>query len=401
MSSVPEPNSISPLTLSNRIQIATTYIFRVPWTVITTLLRRWNPFSTYKPPPLREHLFRHVMTCLGNNLPITTTNSSIDTKGTSILTSPRYSHLQSNIYQKVQTPTFSGYFICRGLSPSPIAPQEADIFLLHCHGGGYVAGHPAWGAVAHLYVAEQLQKKGLSVAVFSLDYTLAPKGRWPTQLREVEAAFDWVVGELGVQRERVVVIGDSAGGHLVLGLLVRLYLRKVEGIADEDGEGQREDDRPGAAVLLSSWVNLHSSHPRVLALHWEERLFKVGLDKYCEMVMGDASREVDELYGNFAVGGEKRGSWKEILPRKTWVSAGEEELVFRYDIEDLVERAKEDGADLQLEVTEGKNHAWQSAEASGQQSRFLALSMDEDEGDLMQGYKRVAEEIFKMMVWIE
>ncbi|KAH8432725.1 alpha/beta hydrolase [Aspergillus melleus] len=345
------------------------------------------------------------MTCLGNNLPISTTSLSIDRKGTSILTSPRYSHIQSNIYQRIYTPTFSGYFICRGLSPSPLPPKEADIFLLHCHGGGYVAGHPAAGAVAHLYVAEQLRKKGLSVAVFSLDYSLAPKARWPTQLREVEAAFDWVVGELGVQREKVVVIGDSAGGHLVLGLLVRLYLRRIEntegGDVEIEMERQRDDDRPGAAVLLSPWVNLHSSHPRVLALHWEERLFKIGLDKYCEMVMGEASREVDELYGNFAVGGEKRGSWKEILPRNTWVSAGEEELVFRYDIEDLVDRAREDGADVQLEVTEGKNHAWQSAEAFGQQSQFLALSMDEDEGDLMQGYKRVAEEIFKMVVKIE
>ncbi|PLB54134.1 alpha/beta hydrolase fold protein [Aspergillus steynii IBT 23096] len=389
MDSVPEPNPVPPLSISDRIQIATTYIIRVPWTVITTLLRRWNPLSTYQPPPLREHLFRHVMTCLGNNLPMSETNRSINRGGTDILTSPRYSHLQNQIYHPVRTPSFSGFWICRGLTKEPLDPRDADVFLFHCHGGGYVAGHPAAGAVAHLYLAEKLQEKGLSCAVFSLDYMLAPKGRFPVQVDEAVAAYEWIRRTLGVKRERIVVIGDSAGGHLVLALLTRLYLRKGQ------WEEQGEDVRPGAAVLLSPWVNLHSSHPRVLALHWEERLFKIGLDKYCELVMRGASKDVDELYGNFAVAGERRGSWKEILPRKTWVSAGEEELVFRYDIEDLVERAREDGADVGLEVEDGMNHAWQSAEAFGQQSRFLELAMGED-GGLMVGYRRIAEVILEM-----
>lgn len=208
----------------------------------------------------------------------------------------------------------------------------------------------------------------------------------------MEAAFEYVKGTMGVQWERIVVIGDSAGGHLVLALLTRLYLRKKE---QEGAGGQAEDVRPVAAVLLSPWVNLHSSHPRVLALHWEERLFKIGLDQYCKLVMGGVPGGLDDLYGNFAVLGELRGSWKDILPRKTWVSAGSDELVFRYDIEDLVQRAREDGADVELEVEEGKNHAWQSSEAFGMQSRILQLPMGKGD-ELMEGYRRVAEVILAM-----
>lgn len=68
MESFPEPNPVKKLTVAEYLQIAVTVCFRVPWTVLTTLLRRWTPWSTYHPPPLREHVFRHVMTwCVSSN----------------------------------------------------------------------------------------------------------------------------------------------------------------------------------------------------------------------------------------------------------------------------------------------------------------------------------------------
>lgn len=62
MESFPEPNPVKKLTIAEYLQIAVTVCFRLPWTVLTTLLRRWVTWSTYHPPPLREHVFRHVMT---------------------------------------------------------------------------------------------------------------------------------------------------------------------------------------------------------------------------------------------------------------------------------------------------------------------------------------------------
>ncbi|GFF42409.1 hypothetical protein IFM58399_06601 [Aspergillus lentulus] len=395
MESFPEPNPVKKLTIAEYLQIAVTVCFRVPWTVLTTLLRRWAPWSSYHPPPLREHVFRHVMTCLGNNTPGSLWDNVADRTGQNLLTSNRYGHLKRQIYQSVRRADFCGFWICRGLSAEAIHPRDADLVLFHCHGGGYVSFHPSAGAPEHLFMAELLQRHGLTVAIFSLDYTLFPAATFPKQRDEAIAAYDWINKELGVDASKIVVIGDSAGGHLIVSLLTGLHQRYQRA---NDGHGADHHlDRPAGAILVSPWLNLHTSHPRALALHWEERLFKRSLDKCCEQVMRSAPAHIAEVYSNFAVDVAARGSWKEILPDRTWVSAGAEELVFLYDIEDFVTHARRDGAAIALDVTAGKNHTWQCSEALGQHPRLLAMKPGEDDEGLMTGYRRIAEEILKLV----
>lgn len=239
-------------------------------------------------------------------------------------------------------------------------------------------------------MAELLQRHGLTVAIFSLDYTLAPAATFPAQRDEAIAAYDWINKELGVHASRIVVLGDSAGGHLVVSLLTGLHQRRAS-------DQPRDNDRPAGAILVSPWLNLHTSHPRALALHWEERLFKRSLDKCCAQVLRDTPADIAEVYSNFAVDVGARGSWKEILPDRTWVSAGAEELVFLYDIEDFVAHARRDGAEIAPDVTDGKDHTWQCAEALGQHARLLAMEPGEDDEGLMRGYRRIAEEILNLV----
>ncbi len=51
--------------------------------------------------------------------------------------------------------------------------------------------------------------------VFAVDYRLAPRHRFPT----VRAGWDWLTSQ--VPPERVVIVGDSAGGHLSVDLLLQ------------------------------------------------------------------------------------------------------------------------------------------------------------------------------------
>jgi acetyl esterase/lipase len=332
---------------------------------------------------------------LGNNTPGSLWDNVADRTGQNLLTSNRYGHLKRQIYQNVRRADFCGFWLCRGLSAEAIHPRDADLVLFHCHGGGYVSFHPSAGAPEHLFMAELLQRRGLTVAIFSLDYTLAPAATFPKQRDEAIAAYDWINKELGVDASKIVVIGDSAGGHLIVSLLTGLHQRYQRA---NNGEGaDHHQDRPAGAILVSPWLNLHTSHPRALALHWEERLFKRSLDKCCEQVMRDAPAGIAEVYSNFAVDVAARGSWKEILPDRTWVSAGAEELVFLYDIEDFVAHARRDGAAIVLDVTAGKNHTWQCSEALGQHPRLLAMKPGEDDEGLMTGYRRIAEEILKLV----
>ncbi|KAL4758917.1 alpha/beta hydrolase [Aspergillus foveolatus] len=395
MGPVLEPNPDLPVTILDLIQTSLTLCFRVPWVIGTTLLRRWWPWNqTYKPPPVRDHLFRHVMTCIGNHVPLSVWQwyTASDTSGSNLKHSIRYGHL-THLFEPVRTPKFCGYWICRGMSEEAAHPRDADLVVFHAHGGGYVTGHPSVGAPEHVLLAETLQQLNITAAIFSLDYTLAPRGIFPKQRDEAMAAYDWLCGDMGVDPSKVVVIGDSAGAHLILSLLVGLFERRGR-LVDEDGR----DWRPAAAVLVSPWINLHTSHPRVLDLHWEERLFKRSLDTYCEWILRDATPKLDVLYGNFALGREARGSWAEILPARTWVTAGSEELVFLYDIGDFVMQAKADTADVVLDVATGKDHAWQCAEAFTQHNRLLALPRDEQlPSDLMVGYRELAMDILKVI----
>ncbi|KAL4924989.1 alpha/beta hydrolase [Aspergillus undulatus] len=405
MSLIDDPNPPAPVTIFNLIQTGVTICVRLPWVISTTLARRWWPWKkTYKPPPLREHLFRHVMTCLGNHVPLSVWQwyTASDTTGSNLTNSRRYGHIP-HLFERVRTAAFCGYWICRGLSPEPTNPKDADLVLLHAHGGGYVAYHPSIGAPEHVFLAENLQKHGVSTAIFSLDYTLAPKAAFPTQRNEAIAAYNWLCGEMGVDPSKIVVIGDSAGGHLIMSLLSGLYERHQASQSFTLDELIRGDDRggsvlrPAGAVLVSPWVNLRTDHPQTLELHWEERLHKRSLDTYSEWILRDVPPGHYDLLSetNFARG---PWSWVNILPRRTLVTAGSEELVFLYDIGDFVMRAREDGADVVLEVAPGKNHTWQCAEAFAQQSRLLALGPDEElPGDLMEGYKGLAMGILNII----
>ncbi len=82
--------------------------------------------------------------------------------------------------------------------------------VLHIHGGGFITGSAAMSAAdcQRLAVA-------LDCVVVSVDYRLAPETRFPGALDDNYAALRWLhdnARELGVDRERIAVKGESAGG---------------------------------------------------------------------------------------------------------------------------------------------------------------------------------------------
>ena len=93
--------------------------------------------------------------------------------------------------------------------------------ILHIHGGGYVTGDAASMAPAHRALAVML-----NCVIVSVDYRLAPETIAPGSLEDCYAGLTWLMGEadaLGVDRARVGVMGESAGGGLAaaLALLAR------------------------------------------------------------------------------------------------------------------------------------------------------------------------------------
>jgi acetyl esterase len=84
--------------------------------------------------------------------------------------------------------------------------------LVYYHGGGWVIG----GIETHDGTCRELAE-AVGCTVVSVDYRLAPEHKFPAQVDDCFAALVWVrdhADELSIDRDRIAVAGDSAGGHL-------------------------------------------------------------------------------------------------------------------------------------------------------------------------------------------
>ncbi|MFW0790430.1 alpha/beta hydrolase [Gordonia sp. CPCC 205333] len=80
------------------------------------------------------------------------------------------------------------------------------------HGGGYVLGD----IESHDALVRSLANAA-EMVVISVDYPLAPEHKYPAQVNAGLAATEWIADhsdELGVDADRLAVVGDSAGGNL-------------------------------------------------------------------------------------------------------------------------------------------------------------------------------------------
>jgi len=94
--------------------------------------------------------------------------------------------------------------------PNGAGPFPAAILV---HGGGWVAGDKQQYIT---YIFEPLSNAGF--AWFSINYRLAPNYTFPADAEDVEEAIRWVkanAAKYHVDTNRIALIGESAGGHLV------------------------------------------------------------------------------------------------------------------------------------------------------------------------------------------
>lgn len=143
--------------------------------------------------------------------------------------------------------------VVAGVNVRWLGPKTSKKVLLYFHGGGYVLpaspGHWTWLYEGQQRLAGRVDG-GFSVVV--PEYSLAPGGQYPQQLREGAEVLRWLVEQMGYQPENVssrstrlvvlcrllsdhvecprrmltqrqiLIAGDSAGGNLSLALLLHL-----------------------------------------------------------------------------------------------------------------------------------------------------------------------------------
>ncbi len=110
----------------------------------------------------------------------------------------------------------------------PKAPAEGKRpVLVFIHGGGWRNGDRAGGGQRLARFVESGKYAGVSVG-----YRLSGEAQWPSQIHDCKAAIRWIrahAEEYGFDTERIVVMGTSAGGHLVAMLGTSGDVKELEG----------------------------------------------------------------------------------------------------------------------------------------------------------------------------
>jgi len=113
--------------------------------------------------------------------------------------------------------------------------KAADVTMLYFHGGGYTF----YLATTRHFIA--LLSQTLGIRIFAPDYRLTPEHPHPAQLEDGLAAYKYLLAQ-GYDPGRLVVAGDSAGGHLALMSLVKLREERLP--------------QPALVIGLSAWTDI-------------------------------------------------------------------------------------------------------------------------------------------------
>ena len=117
-------------------------------------------------------------------------------------------------------------------------PKNSDNenVILYLHGGGYVTCGPE----THASLVTQLSEFTMSKVIFP-EYRLAPKDPFPAAIDDCLMVYQELIRN-GIDSKNISLVGDSAGGGLVMALLQII---------------QRDNlDIPSSAVLISPWTDL-------------------------------------------------------------------------------------------------------------------------------------------------
>lgn len=92
--------------------------------------------------------------------------------------------------------------------------------MLYIHGGGWTRGN--------LHTHDKLCRRMAfenNIRIVSLDYRLSPENPFPAGLRDALAAYEWCLdhaNELNIDKDRIVIAGDSGGGNIAAALTCTL-----------------------------------------------------------------------------------------------------------------------------------------------------------------------------------
>lgn len=219
-----------------------------------------------------------------------------------------------------------------------LQPKDADgpvPGILWIHGGGYMTG----GAyMVDMSCGKMLARKYGAVVVCP-NYRLAGKAPYPAALEDCYAALEWMYAQaeaLGIDRDRIVVGGESAGGGLTVA--VCLYAR-------DKGEIPVALQLPLYPMLdCEDTESSADNHGRV----WDTKRNHWGWKHYLGDLYG--SKDISK-YASPA----RETDYSGLPPCYTFVADGEP---FYSETLTYVKNLREAGVEARVDIYHGNTHAF-------------------------------------------
>ncbi|KAK2460374.1 hypothetical protein APHAL10511_007539 [Amanita phalloides] len=134
-----------------------------------------------------------------------------------------------------------------------LGPKRAKRVILYLHGGAFLVPMMPPALSFWNYLQKQLSKEGHDIAIAVLRYTLVPDATFPTQLKQVVLALQYLL-DIGVSPQNILLGGDSAGGNLILQLLSH-FLHPLDDVPIVKLPAPLR-----GACLISPWVQMDGTH---------------------------------------------------------------------------------------------------------------------------------------------
>lgn len=209
-----------------------------------------------------------------------------------------------------------------------VAPgAKDDLAILFFHGGGYVIGSPT----THRELCARISRAS-GARVLAIDYRLGPEHPHPAAVEDALTAYRWLLAN-GFRAKRIVLVGDSAGGGLVVATSTMIRDAGVE--------------LPAGGVCLSPWIDLEctGAEPPIE----DALLTREGLREFARLYLGGQDPKTP-LAAPLHL--DLRG----LEP--LYVQVGTAEVLLD-DAHRLVANAKRAGVEVTLEAWDGLFHVFQ------------------------------------------
>eukprot|EP01063_Lacrimia_lanifica_P031143 TRINITY_DN5076_c0_g1_i2.p4 TRINITY_DN5076_c0_g1~~TRINITY_DN5076_c0_g1_i2.p4 ORF type:complete len:349 (+),score=111.13 TRINITY_DN5076_c0_g1_i2:1284-2330(+) len=233
---------------------------------------------------------------------------------------------------------------CIEFTPRPGAANARPGVIVYVHGGAYILGT---AAMTKSLAAVLCHLSGMRVV--SVEYSLAPEHPLPRATHDVAAAVRSIAAQ-SHREEPIALVGDSAGGGLVL--LTTQLLKAAGGVA------------PRCVVAISPWADLTCTAGTYLEN--QERDLMLGAQPYpdsFEAVSHMAVGNLDAACQPTGAGQDRAdptfsplfGCFEGFPP--THIMVGSDEMLLD-DARRLHERCREAGVDATLTVAPGMCHSY-------------------------------------------